>query len=329
MILADKIIDLRKKNGWSQEELASQLGVSRQSVSKWESAASIPDLDKIIRLSKIFGVSTDYLLKDSMEPEDEEADTGSAFDEEPVRSVSLEEAHAYLNTLQASAGKIALGVSLCILSPAALILLGGLSDYEGGYMIPEAIALGVGMPLLFILIAIAVSLFIFFGKRLEPYDYLEKEPIELSYGVEGVVKKQKEQYESVHSMTLVVGVALCITSIIPLFIGGALDAEGMMPVLGLDLGLILVALGVFLLVRTCIRFGGFERLLEEGDYSRAHKLEEKRNDAIDTVYWCIVTAVYLGWSFYTMEWHRTWIIWPCAGVLFGAVRGISSLIRKN
>ena len=47
MILADKIAELRKKNGWSQEELAGQLGVSRQSVSKWESAASIPDLDKI------------------------------------------------------------------------------------------------------------------------------------------------------------------------------------------------------------------------------------------------------------------------------------------
>lgn len=65
MILADKIAELRKKNGWSQEELAGQLGVSRQSVSKWESAASIPDLDKILKLSELFGVSTDYLLKDS------------------------------------------------------------------------------------------------------------------------------------------------------------------------------------------------------------------------------------------------------------------------
>ena len=63
MILADKIIDLRKKNGWSQEELASQLGVSRQSVSKWESGQSIPDLDRILKMSTIFGVSTDYLLR--------------------------------------------------------------------------------------------------------------------------------------------------------------------------------------------------------------------------------------------------------------------------
>ena len=71
MILADKITDLRKKNGWSQEELANRLGVSRQAVSKWESAGSIPDLNKIIKMSDLFSVSTDYLLKDSLENEEE------------------------------------------------------------------------------------------------------------------------------------------------------------------------------------------------------------------------------------------------------------------
>ena len=47
MIFADKLIALRKKAGWSQEELAQQLNVSRQSVSKWEGAQSVPDLDKL------------------------------------------------------------------------------------------------------------------------------------------------------------------------------------------------------------------------------------------------------------------------------------------
>ncbi|MBQ1404026.1 MAG: helix-turn-helix transcriptional regulator, partial [Lachnospiraceae bacterium] len=56
MILADKIIENRKKNGWSQEELANRLGVSRQSVSKWESAQAVPDLKKILQLAEVFGV---------------------------------------------------------------------------------------------------------------------------------------------------------------------------------------------------------------------------------------------------------------------------------
>ena len=70
MIFADKLMDLRKKNGWSQEELAEMLGVSRQAVSKWEGAQSIPDMTRIIQLSELFGVSTDYLLKDNLEPAD-------------------------------------------------------------------------------------------------------------------------------------------------------------------------------------------------------------------------------------------------------------------
>ena len=66
MILADKIIQLRKKAGWSQEELAEQLGVTRQSVSKWEGAQSVPDLEKVLQLSSLFHVTTDYLLKDGL-----------------------------------------------------------------------------------------------------------------------------------------------------------------------------------------------------------------------------------------------------------------------
>ena len=70
MILADKIIALRKKAGWSQEELAEQLGVSRQAVSKWEGAQSVPDMERILQMSKVFGVTTDYLLKDELEAEE-------------------------------------------------------------------------------------------------------------------------------------------------------------------------------------------------------------------------------------------------------------------
>ena len=93
MILADKIIDLRKKNGWSQEDLAEKLDVSRQSISKWESAQSIPDMGKILRLSELFGVSTDYLLKDDLEIVDAVAVPES---DGIARTVSMEEASAFL-----------------------------------------------------------------------------------------------------------------------------------------------------------------------------------------------------------------------------------------
>lgn len=70
MTFSDKLIALRKKAGWSQEELAERLNVSRQSVSKWESAQSMPDIDKILQLSSLFSVTTDCLLKDTQDAMD-------------------------------------------------------------------------------------------------------------------------------------------------------------------------------------------------------------------------------------------------------------------
>ena len=63
MILADKIIDLRKKAGWSQDELASKLNVTRQSVSKWENGSNDPNTSNLIALSKLYKISPEELLE--------------------------------------------------------------------------------------------------------------------------------------------------------------------------------------------------------------------------------------------------------------------------
>ena len=65
MNLSNKIYEMRKAHGLSQEQLAEKLGVSRQSVSKWESGESIPELERLVEISKTFNVTTDYLLKES------------------------------------------------------------------------------------------------------------------------------------------------------------------------------------------------------------------------------------------------------------------------
>lgn len=335
MILADKIADLRKKNGWSQEELANQLGVSRQAVSKWESASSIPDLDKIVKMSLIFGVSTDYLLKDSIEAGREseevmECNTAElGMDGKAIQMISMESANVYLELLQQVSSKIALGVSLCILSPIMLIGLTGVSDQKKGMILSAEAAVGIGMTILLLMVAVAAAIFIIYGRKIEAYDFLEKEPIELTYGVKGLVEKEKLGYEAAHSRKLVLGIVLCILSAVPIMVLAVSDKNGMLTIVGVNLCLILVSVGVYLLVSTGIVYGGFQRLLEEGDYTRNQKIENKRNDVINKIYWCSVTAIYLGWSFTTMEWEKTWIVWPVAGVFYGAVVGISSVIRKH
>lgn len=112
MILADKIIRLREKNGWSQENLADKMNVSRQAVSKWEGAQTIPDLEKILQLSILFGVTTDYLLKDEIE--DEEL-TNNISSDTTVKGISIEEANAYIEQRKKASWRIALATFLCIL----------------------------------------------------------------------------------------------------------------------------------------------------------------------------------------------------------------------
>lgn len=157
MILSEKITYLRKQNGWSQEQLAEQLNVSRQSISKWESGASIPDLDRILKLSKLFDVSTDYLLKDEIE--EDISEISSDVYEEPGLTISLEEANDYMKLAEQVCAKIALGVSLCILSPVPLMLL-AVSAEAGNIGLTPDNAGGIGTALLLLLVGIALSLFI-------------------------------------------------------------------------------------------------------------------------------------------------------------------------
>lgn len=325
MILADKIIELRKKAGLSQEELAEKMGVSRQSVSKWEGALSIPDLDKILLMSEIFGVTTDYLLKDELGdiPAPKEEVSESTF-----RKVSMEEANDFIKVKDETAPLVALGVSLCILSPVTMFFLIAM-QISGKIGITENGAGGIGIIALVLMVVPAVALFITSGMKTGRFEYLEEEPIELAYGVAGMVKERQNKLRDKHIRDCVIGVCLCVLAAIPLFIGAFFEKADGEVLIGLCLTLMIVAAGVYILIRTGIPWTTTEKLLQQDDYTIEKKTFEKKLDPIATIYWCVVTAVYLGWSFYTFEWHRTWIIWPVAGVFYGVFEGIAHYMDKK
>ena len=335
MILADKLIDLRKRSGWSQEELADKLGVSRQSISKWEGAQSVPDMNRILKMSELFGVSTDYLLKDELGPESMAVEALPIPDTEPpLRQVDLEEASAFLEQRQISARRISLGVMLCILSPIALVLLCGAREV-GRLALTEAQAVGIGLLVLFLLVGAAVALFVVTGLKGSRFEYLEKEAIETAYGVEGMVKDRREKFRGSFGALLTVGIVLCVVSVIPIFVtliffGDGDTAAGSFPhVIAVGILLALVAFGTCLIVRACMIWGSYQVLLQEGEYSVAAKAANRRNQTVTTVYWSAVTAGYLAWSFISMDWHRTWIVWPIAGVVFGLVLAVANAARKH
>ena len=331
MILAEKIINLRKKNGWSQEELAEKLGVTRQSISKYEGAQSIPDLDKILKLSEIFGVTTDYLIKDELEEEEyapSQMHENESESDRSVHKVTMEMANEYLQIIDWSAGKTAFATMLCILSPIVLLMLGAMSEMPD-YHISENAAAGIGICVLIVLIAIAVTIFILCGMKTKKYEFMEKEDIETAYGVSGMVKEKRDAYHSPYVTQLVIGITCCICSVIPLFGTLAVSESDFYMVSAVCMLLALVAIGTYFIVRSAAKMNAVNQLLEEEDYTRQKKHENKKMSGPVTVYWLIATAIYLAWSFTTNDWDRTWIIWPVVGVLFPAFYAIVNGIRKK
>ena len=329
MILADKIMTLRKKAGWSQEELAAQLNVSRQSVSKWESAQSIPDMDKVVQMSRLFGVTTDFLLKDEMEIE--EHTQSEPVDEPPLRRVTMEEASAYLALRREAAPKIALATFLCIISPVALLMLAAMSELSR-FGISENAAAGIGLCVLLVLVAIGVALFLTCSAKARDFDFLEEVPFETEYGVSGMVKERKQSFAAAYARLNIIGTVLCILSAVPLFVSMCMETADVVYVAAVCLLLIIAGMG-------CVAFtyGGtiqssMERLLEEGDYTRQQKSRRSIKGAVSTVYWLLVTALFMWYTFGPSgngQARYSWFIWAIAGVLYSAVMLVVNLIQRS
>lgn len=326
MIFADKLIRLRKKAGWSQEELAEQMAVTRQSVSKWEGAQSVPDLEKMIRLSELFGVSTDYLLKDEIE---DAGDSVPSDEASILRRVSMEEANAFLSVKAMTAKSIAWATFLCIISPICLLILCVISEIPE-YGLADSVAVGIGMIVLLILVAIAVAIFILSGRKTAAYDYMEKEVFETEYGVKGMVTERKAQYNKPYTLSNIIGAGLCIMALILLFAGVIFNENNeLMLMIMFCVFLVIVGIGVVFFIGSGIVWASYEKLLQEGDYSKEKKKNGSITPAVSTAYWLIATAAYLGYSLSTNNWKDSWIIWVVAGVVFPAVVMVAHSLDKR
>ena len=329
MILADKIAELRKKNGWSQEELAEKLDVSRQAISKWEGAQSVPDMNRILKMSEIFGVSTDCLLKDDMSLQPAEASDAAGAEDGKTYPVSMEEASGFLSHAERSSRRISLGVMMCVLSPILLILLSAYRE-AGALAMRESAALGLGLLALILLVGGAVALFVTVGLAGQRYEYIQKEEIDTAYGVDGIVRDRREKFRPTFTAQLVTGIVLCVLSAVPIFVAMiCFDGQDTAYAAAVGALLALVAVGCLLIVRVCVVWGSFQALLQEGEYTPEKKAESKRTAPIAAIYWGLVTAGFLAASFISRSWDKTWIVWPVAGVAYGALIAILGAIRNR
>lgn len=286
---------------------------------------STPDLNKIIALSKVFGVSTDYLLNDEIETVE-----GSTIpEEEAFKTVSMETANAYIKDTKDYAKKIGFGVFLCILSAAPLVLFPTLAE-KNLLPISAAAANAICLVFLLVIVAIAVGIFIKSSLDMDKYEYIEKEYTLLDYGVEGMVKKERENYKPTFNTKLVAGIILCILSAVPVIVSSFFENSGEIFVIAsVSLLLCMVAIGVYFIISSAVVWDVFKQLLNEEEYSQKGLEQEKLNGKVASIFWPLATVVYLGWSFITNNWGFTWIVWPIAGILFVVIIGIVQILNSK
>lgn len=243
--------------------------------------------------------------------------------EQPRRTITMEDTKQFLHDKARQAFQVAFGVLLCIVSPVGII-------------ISEAVHINelIGVLALFLCIAVAVGMFVFSGISIKKWDFLKKEPCALDFETTNYVHEKKDYNRGIFALFLVIGIGLCILSVIPVIIFGeinlhlqAVNLESM----GAAFLLLFVAIGVFLIVYGSMIYGSFDELLKVNDVRTVggnyvpEQKEQYMTPAMATimeVYWPTITCIYLIWSFLTFEWWVSWIIWPVAAIVHSILKSI-------
>lgn len=228
---------------------------------------------------------------------------------------------------------MALATMLCIFSPIALIGLAAVSELSASaFPLREETAAGIGLCVLMIMAAIAVTLFLSCGNKAKEYDFLEKEPFETEYGVTGMVKERQKAYKPTYDHMNTIGTVLCVLSFVPLFAVMAVRQDGFFMTMAVCLLLAVVGIGVYFFVYGGTIYSSMEKLLEEGDYTRREKSQKNITGPVSVIYWLAVTAVFIIYTFGPNgngQPRYSWIIWAVAGVLYAAVLAGIRLIRNR
>ena len=187
----------------------------------------------------------------------------------------------------------------------------------------------LGIFIMLLMVAAAVGIFIFSGISMNRFGYLSKECIETEYGIDGMIKEKKAAYQTSHALQLSAGVMLCVLSPVMPIISDFYSENSVMQEICVAFLFVFVAAGVFMLVRTCIINSAYKKLLQEDDFSETKKIAKRsENGFLAEIYWPVVTAAFLAYSFITNDWGRSWIIWPVSAVIFPVIIIISRQFKK-
>ncbi|HNW04991.1 MAG TPA: helix-turn-helix transcriptional regulator [Oscillospiraceae bacterium] len=287
-----KLKNIRKENGMSQEDLAAELGVSRQAVSKWENGQGFPETEKLMQIGNLFNVSLDYLLKEER--------AGAAADEEAGYYASREAVDGFLLSKRQGALHIGIGVAVLICSLIFTFVPGG----------------NPGVVLFLLGAAAGVGVLVAQGFRPKRYAQLETQPLTFDSAFLKEFRNAYAARRKRYGLLIVVGIAVVIASF-----AGKVLIDSLPAVSGTWADAFLPpmwAVAVFLFIYAGSALGA-EGMIADNAAHVKELAEDKENGWIWAFMMPLAAMAYLAIGFLWGAWHPGWLVFPvtvmiCLGI---------------
>lgn len=290
MNFSENLINLRKANNMSQEALAEKLGVSRQTIYKWENGVTYPDMAYAMDIAKIFNVTVDSLMND-----------------EAVSDVSKEE---IIKRTKSFALGIGLSVFVIMLGVALQVLLGGFND--------DTLAL-IGTVVMLTMIFGSVLYMVLVSIRFEAFKKEFEPTIDFT-------KQERIKEHNSFTRNLVIGIGLIFVGIIQLVFLAITDDDTIM-VFSTAVLLTLIGIGITFIIYAGVMHDlyqkGNEFLITED------KKPKSKLGWLYGIIMLTATIAFFIWSFISNAWEISWICFPIGGLLCGIVGIIDGAITKK
>ncbi|MBU3091235.1 hypothetical protein KPL35_04010 [Clostridium sp. CF011] len=244
-----------------------------------------------------------------------------------LKTITQEDADNFMAEKKRSGLLLGIGVSLCIVATAILILITTLVD-NGilGKGISKNFSDMFGIIPLFILLVPAIALFIYSGIKLEKYKYLQS-GFDLPPHVKVIVNQKNNAFASTHMISVITGVCICVISPVALFVSSAFGDNASS--YGVVVLLVMIAIAVFLFIYFGNIKQSFSILLQIGDFSKEKTEDNKLIGAVAAIVWPLAICIFLVSGLVFNLWHINWIIFPIVGILFGMFSAAYSIIKGH
>jgi len=240
----------------------------------------------------------------------------------------MEQALKYVENKMEVSGLVTKGVVLCICSVVPLFFFLAMAK-TSRLDLTSDVAAAIGVVSILIMVSIGISFFIRTNQYEDDTDLIENEAFELAYGVHSVFEGKLHKFRATYNLRLSVGIFIFITSFVPLmfvsiFFGGSDIILMMLIVL-----ILMIATGIYIVIPVSAKHDAYNNILKDSRIETAKSRRTKRAEKLAAFYWPLLTAIFLGWSLWTMDWSVTWIVWPVGAVLFAALVGLMELLDKD